>query len=105
MLQQFVPTSQMSALLQMVHALPVVALGQLLPHQTTHHNSDPLLADDGILGLLQALRIIVVDAVKGGRDGGLLGQKGRRFGSRHCCWIWADWQEKAKSTVVVQLGL
>lgn len=72
-----VPTSQMSALLQMVHALPVVALGQLLPHQATHHNSDPLLADDGILGLLQALRIIVVDAVESGRDGGLLGQEGR----------------------------
>lgn len=80
-----VPTSQMSALLQMVHALPIIALGQLLPHQATHHNSDPLLADNGILGLLQALRIIVVDTVKGGRDGGLLGQEGRRFGSRHCC--------------------
>lgn len=74
----------MTALLQMVDAFPVVALAELLPNQPAHHDLDPLLPDDGILGLLEALGVVVVDSVKGGRDGGLLGQEGRGFGGRHC---------------------
>ena len=68
----------------MVDSLPVVALAELLPYQTAHHDLDPLLPDDGILCLLEALGVLVVDAVECGSDLGLLGQKGLGFGSRHC---------------------
>lgn len=66
----------MSALFQMIDALPPVAFAHLVAHQPCHHAPDPLLADDGVAGLLQLSGIVVVDAVKGGRDGGLLGEKG-----------------------------
>ena len=67
----------------MVDALPVVALAQLLADQPAHHDLHPLLADDGVLGLLEALVVFVVDAVKGRRDLRLLGQEGLGLGSRH----------------------
>ena len=73
----------MTALLQVVDALAVVAFRHLLPHQSSHHDVDPLLADDGILRLLQSLVVIVVDAVEGGRDGRLLSQESLGFGGRH----------------------
>ena len=82
-------TSQPAALLQVVDTLPVVALAQLVPHQPPHHDLHPLLADDGILGLLQARRVVVVDAVECGGDLGLLGQEGLGLGSRPAqvvCW-------------------
>lgn len=90
-------TSQMPALLQMVDALPVVALPQLLAHQSPHHDLDPLLPDNGILGLLEARGVFVVDSVKGGRDRGLLGQEGRRLGGGHRdVWtagvVWWRWR-------------
>lgn len=68
----------------MVDSLSVVALAELIPYQTAHHDLDPLLPDDSILCLLEALGVIVVDAVEGGSDLGLLGQKGLGLGGRHC---------------------
>lgn len=76
-------TSQGAALLQVVHALAVVAFAQLFPHKPAHHDLHPLLPDDGILRLLQPLGVIVVDAVERGRHGGLLRQEGGGLGGRH----------------------
>ena len=67
----------------MVDALAVVALAQLVTDQARHHAADPLLADDGVLGLLERDGVVVVDAVEGGRDGGLLGEEGGRLGDGH----------------------
>lgn len=75
----------MTAVLEVVHTLTVVALSQLLAHKSCHHGADPLLPDDGILGRLESLGIVVVDAVKGGSDGGLLGLELLGLGSRHDC--------------------
>lgn len=73
----------MAALLQVVDALPVVALAHLLADQARHHGLDPLLADDGILGGLESGVVVVVDAVEGGRNLGLLREEGLGLGRRH----------------------
>lgn len=70
----------------MIDPLAIIALPQLLPYQPSHHAAHPLLADDGILGLLQARLVVVVDAVEGGRDGGFLGEEEGGFGGGHCGW-------------------
>lgn len=57
-------TSQVTALLQVVYALAVVALAQLLPHQPRHHALHPLLANDRVLRGFQRFVVIVVDAVE-----------------------------------------
>lgn len=67
----------------MIHALLIIALSQLLPHQPRHHRLDPLLADDRVSGIGNGDVVLEVDAVEGGRDRGLLGQEGGGFGSRH----------------------
>lgn len=60
-----VPTSKVSALLQVVDALAIVALAHLFPDQAGHHALDPLLADDGVLGGLELVIVVVVDPVEG----------------------------------------
>lgn len=77
-------TSQLTALLQMIDAFPVVTLAQLLPDQPSHHHLHPLLPDDGILCLLQRLVVFVVDSVECWRHGWLLGQERGGLGGRHC---------------------
>lgn len=67
----------------MVHARTVIAFAKLLADQASHHDLHPLLANDGVLSLLQPLVVIVIDAIEGGRDGRLLGQEGGGFGCRH----------------------
>ena len=78
-------TSQWPALLQMIHSLPVVTFTQLLPHQPRHHSLDPLLSDDGVLGSFERGGVLVIDAVKGGGDFGLIREKHRGFWSGHDC--------------------
>jgi hypothetical protein len=67
----------------MIDALLPVAFAHLIAHQSRHHAPDPLLADDGVSGLLELSGIVVVDAVKGGSDGWLLGEKGGGLRGRH----------------------
>jgi hypothetical protein len=74
----------MPTLLQMVHALPPVALAHLIPNQPRHHAPYPLLPDDGILRSLERYVVVIVDAVEGGRDFRLLRQKHLGLGGRHC---------------------
>lgn len=65
-------TSEVTALLEVVDTLAVVALAHLLSEKTCHHALDPLLAQDGILSRLELLVVVVVDALKGWRHLGLL---------------------------------
>lgn len=81
-------TSQRTALLQMVDALPVVTLAQLLPDEPSHHDVHPLLPDDGVLGLLDALVVVEVDPFEGWWHGRLLGQESLGLGGRHCELLW-----------------
>lgn len=67
----------------MVDALSSVALVQFVPDKPAHHDLDPLLANDGIRGLLHSLIVVEVDAVEGRRDLGLLGQESFGFGGGH----------------------
>lgn len=76
-------TSQVAALFQVVDSFAVVAFAELLAHQSSHHDLHPLLPDDGVLGGLQRLVVVVVNAIERGRDLGLLGQESLGFGSRH----------------------
>lgn len=80
-------TSQCSALLQMIHALPVIALSQLLSHQSRHHALDPLFSDNCILGLLESWRVVVVDTVEGRRNRWFLSQEGCGF------WGWGHYDK------------
>lgn len=64
-------TSQRSALLQVIDTLPSIALSHLIPYQPGHHAAHPLLTDDCILRGFEGLVVVVVDAVKGRRDGRL----------------------------------
>lgn len=73
----------MATVLEVVHALTDIALAQLLAHKPGHHSTDPLFPNEGILGSLEGLGIIVVDAVEGGRDGRLLGLELLGLGGRH----------------------
>jgi hypothetical protein len=83
----FLLTSEVSALLQVVHALSVVALAQLLPHQPRHHALHPLLSDHGILRGLERFVVVVVDAVEGRGYCGLRGLEHLGLGSRHGCGL------------------
>jgi hypothetical protein len=66
----------------MIDSLPVIALAQLLSNQSRHHTPDPLFSNDGILCLLQAGRIVVIDTVESRRDFGFLRKESFGFGSR-----------------------
>jgi hypothetical protein len=79
-----VRTSQMATLLQMVDTLPPVAFAHLVPHQPRHHALDPLLPNNGILRSLERFVIVVVDALEGGSDLGLLREKEFGLGGGHC---------------------
>jgi hypothetical protein len=72
----------------MVHALPIIALPQLLSYQSRHHALDPLLPYDSILCLLQSRCIVVINSVEGRRNLWLLRKKRLGLGSRHCGY-WA----------------
>jgi len=67
-----------------VDALAQVALAQLLADQSHHHGADPLFPDDGVLGGLEGLVVVVVDPVEGGGDLRLLSLEHLGFGGRHC---------------------
>ena len=73
----------MAAVLEVVDTLTDVALVQLLANKSGHHSADPLFSNEGILGSLEGLGIIVVDAVEGGSDGRLLGLELLGLGGRH----------------------
>ena len=76
-------TSQVSAVLQVVDALPAIAFAHLLAHEPRHHELDPLFTDNGILRLLDSLVVLVGDAMETGRDRGLLLEKRFRLGDGH----------------------
>lgn len=76
-------TSELAAVLQVVDALSYVALAQFLSNKPCHHSTDPLLADDGILGSLEGLGVVEIDAVEGGSDLGLLALEELGLGGRH----------------------
>lgn len=105
-----VHTSQMPALLQMVHALPPVALVHLVPHQSRHHALDPLLSDNGVLCRLESCVVIVVDALEGRSDLGLLRKERLGLGGRHGdsamrtveSWICVFGEERAAVVLVSQ---
>lgn len=83
-LQQLqISLSKVAAVLQVVDTLSNVALVELLSNKTGHHSSNPLLSDEGILGSLEGFSIIVIDAIEGRRNGGLLSLKLLGLGSRH----------------------
>lgn len=74
----------MTALLEVVDALTVVALSHLFSDEPGHHALDPLLADNGVLGGLELLVVVVIDAIEGRGYRGLSRQELRRLWSRHC---------------------
>jgi hypothetical protein len=76
-------TSEVTTLLQVVDALSVVALAQLLPHQSRHHALHPLLSDHGILRRFKRFVVVVVHAVEGWWNSWLGRLKHLRLGSRH----------------------
>lgn len=76
-------TSELAALLEVIDTLAVVASSHLLPEQARHHALHPLLTQDGILGRLELVVVVVVDALECRRDGGLLHAKLEGFGGRH----------------------
>lgn len=65
-------TSILPTLLQMIHALSVVALPHFFTNEPCHHDLDPLLTDDCVSGVGDGLAVSHVDAIEGGWDGGLL---------------------------------
>lgn len=73
----------MSAFLQVVHPLAVVAFAHFLADQPCHHALHPLLSNDGILCRLQSFVVIEVDTVKGGWDRGFGGFEGLGLWRRH----------------------
>lgn len=76
----------------MVHALARIALAQFLANQTRHHAADPLLADNGIAGVVDCDVVLEVDTLVGRGDGGLFGEEGGGLGGWHCgrlvCVVW-----------------
>lgn len=74
----------MTALLEVVDALTVIALSHLFSDEPGHHALDPLLADNGVLGGLELLVVVVIDAIEGRGYCGLSRQELRRLWSRHC---------------------
>ena len=79
-------TSVLATLLKVVHALPKVTLAQLLAHEPPHHGLDPLLSKNGVLGLLQPLGVVVVDAVECRGNCWLSRQEHLGLGRRHFDW-------------------
>lgn len=77
----------MTAVLQVVHTLADVALAQLFANKTGHHDLNPLLPGDGVLGSLEGLGVIVVDSVEGRRDLGLVALEELGLGGRHCEYL------------------
>lgn len=82
-MRQAVLTSKLTAVLQMVDALSYVALAQFLSDKPCHHGTNPLLTDDSILGSLEGLGVVKVDAVEGGSNLGLLALEELGLGGRH----------------------
>lgn len=80
---EFPLTSQFAAVLQVVDALTHVAFAQFLTNNSGLHGSDPLFSDDRILGGLEGFGVVVVNAVEGGCDGGLLALEELGLGCRH----------------------
>jgi hypothetical protein len=74
----------MTTLLQVIDPLPPVAFAHLVPHQPRHHALDPLLPDNSILCGLERFVVVVVDALKGGSDLGLLCEEEFGLGGGHC---------------------
>lgn len=95
-------TSQKTTLLKVVHALALVALAQLLADQTGHHAAHPLLADDGVAGIVNGDVVFEVDALVGRRHGGLLGEEGGGLGSRHCGLVFVGFGESGRGRVEVR---
>lgn len=77
----------MAAVLQVVDSLPDIALAQFLANKTGHHGADPLFPDDGILGSLEGLGVVEINAVERGRDRRLLALEELGLGRRHVCEI------------------
>lgn len=73
----------MATLLEMIDALALVALAQLLADKPGHHAADPLFADDGVAGVVQGDVVFEVDAVVGRGHGGLFGEEGFGFRGGH----------------------
>lgn len=69
-------TPQDTALLQVVHALPLVALAKLLTNKTSHHAAHPLLTDNGVTGVVDGDVVLEIDTLVGRGDGGLFSQEG-----------------------------
>lgn len=69
--EQLSLTSQVSALLQMVHTLAVIAFAHLLADQSRHHALHPLLPDDRVLCGLEGFVVVVVYAIECWRNGWL----------------------------------
>lgn len=76
-------TSQMAAVLQVVDSLPDIALAQFLANETGHHGADPLFPNDGILGSLEGLGVVVINAVERGGNRRLLALEELGLGRRH----------------------
>lgn len=77
-------TPQSTTLLKMIHPLPLVALAQFLPNKTGHHTAHPLLADDGVAGVVDGDVVFEVDALVGRGHGGFFGLEGGGLGGWHC---------------------
>lgn len=73
----------MSAFLQVVDSLTVVAFAHFLTDQPCHHALHPLLPNYGVLCCLKGFIIIEIDAVKGGWDRGFGGFEGLGLWRRH----------------------
>lgn len=72
----------------MINALPSIAFSQLIPHNPSLHQVDPLLADDGISGGIESHRVVVVDPIERRRDGRLLLEKLLGLGGEARCHGW-----------------
>ena len=70
----------------MVGALARIALAQFLADEPGHHAAHPLLADDGVAGVVDGDVVLEVDALVGRGHGGLLGEEGGGLGGRHFGW-------------------
>lgn len=84
-------TPQSTTLLQMIHPFSAITLPQFLPDKARHHAAHPLLADDGVAGVVEGDVVFEVDAVVGGCDGGLFGEEGCGLGGWHCGWFGFGW--------------
>lgn len=67
----------------MIHPLSSITLAQFLPNQSRHHTAHPLLADDGVAGVVEGDVVFEVDAFVGRGDGGFFGEEGGGLGGWH----------------------